>query len=803
MNETISVKNRLLIACIIYTVFVVYGSLVPWQFNSLSLSDAWYRFQNIEYLTLGIASRADWVANILLFIPLAFLWLGAISFRQQIVGRFVSSIVVFIVSFSLCSAIEFTQLFFPPRTVSLNDIIAESLGAIMGVLAWWIFGKKFITWLEGWQINKTSSTPYLQIYLGCMFFYSVIPLDLTLSPVEFYHKWREGRVILLPFYGLKGDAFRDVYDCLSDIVLWIPVPWLWCKLGPLSKSELLKRVLFSAVIIEFFQLFVYSRVSDVTDILLALVGGFIGVKFIVLNSTGLAFYGSNSDLNHHERHYVLYACLVYFLWVLVVGFVFLYPYDFEWSYLKLSAWSDNFLRVPFYAYYYGTEYRAITEVFHKVLFFIPFGVIVGYAFRPANKGRLAIFIMPFTIIFTALGVEFLQLFLPNKNSDITDVILEVFGGYLGYIVVKKLKPVRFSLREHENYQKDDFLTVVSRLEANFAEDSSPKNRLIEKNSTNRHVGLLLAVGSVFMTFGVPIYVSGSESIPYNVRELFSKEYPIISALGITILIYWCFAYPLFSLMNVVKKGKLEGFFYVRFLAIHTLVAWILLRAVVPLESIHDVLGSPILSIPADLELALRFFALFGIYSLTSLAATHTALFWVVSTRELIRLLVLGFFWILLLLPIGYWGVVIEAATDNLTELMKNNGYSLSVICIGVYFFLIGWLSSSISFLTVFNDTRRVVIVGFIFIISFPLGYQLLSWGTEQFILKYDVVFSAMQFLLSTDRSHLISGDVLRARFFVAHFGLVSLAFISQAPLFMFFRNLIGSKYSDKVNDQEF
>lgn len=788
-------KNKLLISCIIYTLFVVYGSLVPWQFNSLSLSDAWYSFQNIEYLNLGIASRADWVANILLFIPLAFLWLGAISHGQKIIGRCVSSFVVLIVSFLLCSTIEFTQLFFPPRTVSLNDVMAESLGAVIGVVAWWCFGKKFIIWLDSWKINKTNSIPYLQVYLGCMFFYNVMPLDLTLSPVEFYHKWHEGRVILLPFYGLKGDVFRDVYDCLSDVVLWVPIPWLWYKLRPLNNRELLIRILLSAVIIEFFQLFVYSRVTDVTDILLALVGGFIGVRLIDLSSNGLAFSVSNNSLNRYENHRILYACCAYFLWIFVISFVFLYPYDFDWSYLRLSKWEDKFLRVPFYAYYYGTEYRAITEVFHKVLFFIPFGLIVGYAFR-STYNSLTTFIAVLAIVSAALGVEFVQLFLPNKNADITDVILEVFGAYIGYVVIKRLKYARPTLQELKNNQKDDLLFVGSRWKAYFVNDSEPKTRVIgKKNATNRNVGFLLAIGSIFVTFGILVFVSGSESMPYNVRELFSKDYPVISALGITVLIYWCFSYPLFSLMKVVKKDKLEGFFYIKIVAIHSLIAWVLLRSVVPLESIHDILGSPVLSIPAELELVFRFLALFGIYSLTTLTATHAALFWVISTRELKRLFVLGFFWTVLLLPLAYWGVVIEAATDNLTELLDNNGYSFSVVCICIYFLLVGWLGSSISFLTVFHDVRCIVVVGLVLIISFPLGYQLLSWGTEQFILKYDAVFSAMQFLLSTDRNNLISGDVLKTRFFVMHFGLISLAFMAQIPVFMGFSGVARLKYS--------
>ncbi len=34
--------------------------------------------------------------------------------------------------------------------------------------------------------------------------------------------------------------------------------------------------------------------------------------------------------------------------------------------------------MPFEAYYYGTEFRAATEVFHKVVFFIPLGAILAW-----------------------------------------------------------------------------------------------------------------------------------------------------------------------------------------------------------------------------------------------------------------------------------------------------------------------------------------------------------------------------------------------------------------------------------------
>lgn len=791
----ILVKNQLLISCISYTVFVIYGSLVPWQFNGLSLSEAWSRFHSIQYLELGIGSRADWVANILLFIPLTFLWLGRISLQLQLAGKLLATVLVLLASFLLCSVIEFTQLFFPPRTVSLNDILAESLGAILGVLVWWIFGKQFIGWLTSWEIKRSNAISYLQIYLGCMFFYNVMPLDLTLSPVEFYHKWHEGRVIILPFSGSKWDSVSNIYDLLADIALWLPVPWLWLKLGYLSKMDVLKRVFFAAVIIEFFQLFVYSRVTDVTDVLLAVLGGYIGVVVIGFNSSIFAQADSKENMNGYRKHLFLYMLLAYFLWTVVIFSVFWYPFEFQWRDMDFSGFSDRFFKIPFYSYYYGTEYRAITEVFHKILFFIPLGVIVSQGLNFAVSRYKLIVIALLVIVGTSVIVELGQMFLPNKNADITDVILEVLGGYIGFVISTHLASgLSFRQevgggRKFDSTDKESKKLNVVAMDALHRDGPSNTGNLVDVRSLD----LVFWVGPVIPIFVGLVFVSGSNSMPYNVKELFDNDYPVVSALGMTVLMYWCFSYPLYSLMRVVKKNKLEVFFCVRVVALHSLVAWLLVRAIFPIESIHDIVGYPVLSIPVELELMLRFVALFNVYSLMTLGATHAAFLSVVSRREFERLFFLGAFWLLLLLPIDYWVVVVEAATDNLTELMVNNGRSFLVINLCAYFFLIGWLGSSISTLTISRNVRRVAIVGFAFFVSFPVGYQLLCWGTEQFIFKYDAVFSALKFLLSPDRTNLVSDDVLKSRFFIVHFSLVSMMVVTQVPVTMIFNNFLKFK----------
>ncbi len=46
---------------------------------AIELTEAIERFQRIPFLDLGIDSRADWVANLLLFIPLSYLFAASVS----------------------------------------------------------------------------------------------------------------------------------------------------------------------------------------------------------------------------------------------------------------------------------------------------------------------------------------------------------------------------------------------------------------------------------------------------------------------------------------------------------------------------------------------------------------------------------------------------------------------------------------------------------------------------------------------------------------------------------------------------
>ena len=118
----------------LYAAFVVYGSLLPLDYRAMPLDDALRQFERIPFLALGVASRADWVANGVLYLPLGFLltrWLMAALGPRLGWAAWAPALGLCV---ALAVGVEFAQLFFPPRTVSQNDLMAESLGSLLGAL---------------------------------------------------------------------------------------------------------------------------------------------------------------------------------------------------------------------------------------------------------------------------------------------------------------------------------------------------------------------------------------------------------------------------------------------------------------------------------------------------------------------------------------------------------------------------------------------------------------------------------------------------------------------------------------------
>lgn len=452
-------SGHLFWAGLIYLVFVVYGSLVPLDFRPMPLDQAIAQFREVPFLQLGIGSRADWVANLLLFIPLTFLWTGALAYGRGLAVGVLATLLVLVAAVALCLGIEFTQQFFPPRTVSQNDIFAETLGGVLGVVAWWSVGARWVAWYERWHHVKAPAEMSERLawaYLLAIFAYGVLPLDLTISGVEIFHKWREGKLNLIPFAALPGDPAYAVYELASDALLWLPPAFFWRLHSGRTGIKAWQMTFAAVVLLEVLQLFVYSRVSDVTDLFTGALGAGAGVW---LGGRMIGKHGPRASATGNQRasnglNWIALGLAL--VWVGVLMVVFWYPFNFHTEGAFIRERMVFLSKVPFETYYYGTEFRAVTEVFHKLLFFAPLGALLAWfvAGVPWRWRSYALIASVLTIGLVPLGIELGQTMLPEKYPDVTDWFLEGVGGTIGYVTFNlwraSLRPTGAKRRQGRN-----------------------------------------------------------------------------------------------------------------------------------------------------------------------------------------------------------------------------------------------------------------------------------------------------------------------------------------------------------------
>ncbi|HMO36146.1 MAG TPA: VanZ family protein [Gemmatales bacterium] len=258
----------LVLLAFVYAGLMLYASLVPFQFQPLP-ADVWLQqLQSLLTSPVNIGSRSDFLANILLMLPFSFLSLGLFIHTTRSKAWWgVPLTLLLCISFSVL--LEGLQLLFPPRHASLGDILAQTLGAILGIGLWLLAGVTLLKQYQQLQIPARTRHPLW--YLFPLYLLLVVletaPFDFTLSPVEIVHKYREGKITWVPL--------QNLFD--PDRQLWLKSFWVMVKLLPvglflglLPQLRGVQAVLLGlalATAIELLQLGVLSRYFEPTDIL--------------------------------------------------------------------------------------------------------------------------------------------------------------------------------------------------------------------------------------------------------------------------------------------------------------------------------------------------------------------------------------------------------------------------------------------------------------------------------------------------------------------------------------------------------
>lgn len=188
---------------VIYALVVVYGSLalgpLGYHFVPQDPAAVWDRFLTTPFFDNGSDQRPDWIANLLMMVPFGFLAAGSFSAGRSQTARVAGAAAALLLSYAFVLAVKYGQLFFPPRTVSLNYIVAQTIGASLGVAAFPPLRR--LTW----RLAATTDQParfrlLLDLAIVGFVAFALFPFDLALSPHDFLHRFASlpGALLSIP-----------------------------------------------------------------------------------------------------------------------------------------------------------------------------------------------------------------------------------------------------------------------------------------------------------------------------------------------------------------------------------------------------------------------------------------------------------------------------------------------------------------------------------------------------------------------------------------------------------------------------
>ncbi|MDN5753547.1 MAG: hypothetical protein L0H15_09735, partial [Nitrosospira sp.] len=363
-------------------------------------------------------------------------------------------------------------------------------------------------------------------------------------------------------------------------------------------------------------------------------------------------------------------------------------------------------------------------------------------------------------------IELMQMGLLGRNADITEPILLLLVGWALSVLQRHGTPPG-----HETPARREAGTAVSQ--------PAPLVAVPMAVSGKRTLGLVTIEIGICVAIGW--LITQSPLTPYNVRELVYAGHPVRSLVLLATLLYWAMGFPIL-IAQWLARGELYLLSFPPLVLLHGLIAWMLLWSAVPDESIHDIVGSPVLAWPWKWELLGRFLALFSLWSVAATAGVVIAAWRILPGAHGARSALLG--WTIgasLLIPFSYYIVVAAASTDNLVELIADNGSVGAFLLIGLAMAQISFGGTKAVLALIPGIGRRTRAVAWA-LGSGALAYLALHFGTEQVIVKYGQVFSALQFLLSSDRSHLAESGELMVRYAVLYGFLIAAIVMVQYPL---------------------
>ena len=435
--------------------FAVYVSLIPFELRSLPLSLAWEDFWTSVTSAGQRFSRTNFLANVLLFVPLGFMLMGTmlVDRPRSLVGGAAALIITVALSLCASTTAEFLQVYAPERVPSGLDILAQTIGTALGIAIWIAIGPAITLWLRAAANARARDrlARVLTAYVAAWAFANLAPFDITVDLGQLARRFRSGDIVLVPFGGPTGAA-RLTWDLFAALISVVPLGVFGlarARRCAAARPELAGFAVGAAIVVlmECAHVFIRSHSADVNDVIFGTIGVAVGVmvgrRVLSMASARPAVPSGlpvSSSWAINRRAFIAFTA-----WCVVLAAYHWLPYDFVVDSEEIRRKLTRMSLLPFTGYR-GSDLNAFNDVLVKVGLAIPLGLAaslttsrVGHERRSvgvhtsearANWGFATVaWLLVAAVVFAI--VELGQFFVRARIPDPTDVLLGLAGTYVG------------------------------------------------------------------------------------------------------------------------------------------------------------------------------------------------------------------------------------------------------------------------------------------------------------------------------------------------------------------------------------
>jgi VanZ family protein len=365
---------RIWLVTAIMAAFILYGSLYPFKFSIpphgpgplVTLLSSWDTRPG----------RADFIANILLYMPFGYFFL--LGFRR---GPYLAAILVLAVCLGavLSLGVELTQYYDAGRDTQASDFYANTLGTFMGGLAAVVIGAKVRSPL----LNEVAGEPIPALLVFAWASYRLYPFVPTINAHKYWNAL--GPILRAPSI--------DAYDLARQTAIWLTLYALIDAVVRGRKSIHLMSLFVLAVICgKILIISLNIRMAELAGAAVALVIWMLLLKLRPSVRAGI-------------------AGVVLCGYVIVSRFE---PFRFQ-SVRRPFGW------VPFHSFMFGSLMVDTLSFLEK---FFLYGSVV-YLLGFAAGRRWAVTLSVAAVIF---ATSWVQTFLPDRSAEITDGLMVLIIG---------------------------------------------------------------------------------------------------------------------------------------------------------------------------------------------------------------------------------------------------------------------------------------------------------------------------------------------------------------------------------------